>query len=274
MTPSNVTRLSGLNHTKCDFAVDRHDCAAGVINNSLFVTAGILPRFRSWNTFRETREEWKKSIGDLRLNGRITEYVTEHSSERGPDLPTRPINQCFIGINDTYSMLMGGRDQEYDDFKSTRFFNHISQTWSDGPRLNDDHVGHACGKFKIDGKMVLVVAGSRLTHNVPREFEKPYTVEFLPIDGTEWVQGPSLPKATIKGSLPSYDIPYYISPYIVSNDDNLYFIDTDQNVILKLECHNFLTTCHWIKMPQKLEFPRRRGVVALIPDSMASCQKK
>ena len=90
-------------------------------------------------------------------------------------------------------MFVGGR---YELMKSTRYFNNLSQTWSDGPKLNDNHVGHACGKFKIDGKMVLVVASSRLTYKYPRKFEKPYSVEFLPIDGREWVPGPSLPQST------------------------------------------------------------------------------
>ena len=273
MTPSNVTELSGLIHMKCHFGfTEVHDCAAGVINNSLFVTSGLVPRYYDWNTFEETFEEWQKATGDTPSNGKITEYVTEHSSERGPDIPTFASEECFIGINDTHSMFVGGR---YELMKSTRYFNNLSQTWSDGPKLNDNHVGHACGKFKIDGKMVLVVASSRLTYKYPRKFEKPYSVEFLPIDGREWVPGPSLPEATLKGSLPfDIDIPYYISPYIVSNEDNLYFIDTDQNVILRLDCPSDLSSCQWIKMQQKLEFPRRRGVVALIPDSMTSCEKK
>ena len=261
MTPSNVTEISRLN-MKCNIDDSSQKCAAGVVNDALFVTGGLAPWWQEWDPPKQTLKEWNKAMGETN-NFKWTEYVTEHSAEQGPWQPSTASYQCFIGINDTFSMLVGGRDPSFAQNKNTRYFNHVSQSWLDGPKLNEDHVGHACGKVKIDGKTVLVVAGSDFTYT--KRYEKPFSVEFLPIDGTKWIEGPSLP---------SYQLPKYIAPHIVTNEDNLYFIDTDQNIILRLDCPSDLSSCQWIKMQQKLDFGRRGGVVALIPDFMASCVKR
>ena len=57
---------------------------------------------------------------------------------------------------------------------------------------------------------------------------------------------------------------------MVSNGDILFYINTNDNVFLRLDCQS-LQDCHWITMDQKLEFPRVNAVVSLIPDSLTNC---
>ena len=57
---------------------------------------------------------------------------------------------------------------------------------------------------------------------------------------------------------------------IISNDDSLYFVNTNSNLFLKLDCTEDLT-CKWNKMEQKLEVPRANGVAVLIPDELTDC---
>ena len=70
-------------------------------------------------------------------------------------------------------------------------------------------------------------------------------------------------------SLPDY---YYDNRghQMVSNNDILFYINTNDNIFLRLDCQS-LQDCHWISMDQKLEFPRVNAVVSLIPDTLSNC---
>ena len=57
---------------------------------------------------------------------------------------------------------------------------------------------------------------------------------------------------------------------MVSNGDSLFYINTVNNIFLRLECTS-LQDCHWITMEQKLEFPRYGAVVSLVPDELVEC---
>ena len=61
---------------------------------------------------------------------------------------------------------------------------------------------------------------------------------------------------------------------MVSNGDNLFYINTGDNIFLRLECTS-LQDCHWITMERKLEIPRyNRPVVSLVPDELVECNWK
>ena len=73
------------------------------------------------------------------------------------------------------------------------------------------------------------------------------TIEFLNYDGLtkEWIQGPSLPE-------------YYNHHFhhLVSYKDNIYYINTFDNVILLLECKEAIDDCQWILLEQE-KFSRK-----------------
>ena len=58
---------------------------------------------------------------------------------------------------------------------------------------------------------------------------------------------------------------------MVSNNEILFYINTNDNIFLQLDCQSSLEDCHWISMDQKLEFPRVNAVVSLIPDNLSNC---
>ena len=57
---------------------------------------------------------------------------------------------------------------------------------------------------------------------------------------------------------------------MVSNGDRLFYINTDDNIFLRLECTS-LQDCQWISMEQKLESPRYDAVVSLVPGELVEC---
>ena len=57
---------------------------------------------------------------------------------------------------------------------------------------------------------------------------------------------------------------------MVSTGDTLFYINTAANVFLRLDCQS-IEDCHWITMEQKLEFPRIRALVSLVPDELVEC---
>jgi len=64
---------------------------------------------------------------------------------------------------------------------------------------------------------------------------------------------------------------YYEGDEMVSNGDSLFYINTYDNIFLRLEC-TLLQDCHWITMEQKLEIPRAsKPVVSLVPDELVEC---
>ena len=73
-----------------------------------------------------------------------------------------------------------------------------------------------------------------------------------------FVVGPELPGF-------DFDVDRY-GQEMVSNGDNLFYINTISNIFLKLECFS-LVDCYWATMEQKLTETRERAVVSLIPNS-------
>ncbi len=110
-------------------------------------------------------------------------------------------------------------------------------------------VFHSCGSMMIGDEMVLVVAGG--------DYVSGTAVEFLPLNQQKWITGPSVPD--------------FLDASIVSNNENLYLVDTAYNRIFRLDCPTGLSSCQWYKMEQTLQDTRYAAVVSLIPDSLTSC---
>ena len=74
-----------------------------------------------------------------------------------------------------------------------------------------------------------------------------------------WTEGPTLPET------------YSFGQHIVSDDFSLYYINTWENKLRRLNCVR-PTECQWISLGLTLKTPRHSAVVSLIPDNLASCR--
>ena len=103
-------------------------------------------------------------------NGRLksTELISiKNPAETTPshDLPEPMFNHALININDTTSFLIGGNTDTDLNSPKTYFFNHITQTWINGPDLNLGRYAHTAGILIDHDSLVqhiTVVGGSRL----------------------------------------------------------------------------------------------------------------
>ncbi len=89
-----------------------------------------------------------------------TEFVgVFEESKPGPDLPIPLSNFCFVKINDTTAMVIGGTTS-LDISYRTFFYDIPSQEFRDGPELGYRRQGMACETFEADnGKVMVAVIG-------------------------------------------------------------------------------------------------------------------
>ena len=109
--------------------------------------------------------------------------------------------------------------------------------------------GHPCAALVLNNTKVLVIADLYYPSRSKR-------VDFLIQD--KWISGPSLPNY------------YHDAHELVSNGETLFYVNTYDNVFLRMECES-INSCIWIEMEQKLQIPRSNAVVKLIPDHLAEC---
>ena len=129
--------------------------------------------------------------------------------------------------------------------KQTWYFSIRNETWTRGPDMPTGRHGHPCAALKINNTKVVVIG------------DQSKRVDFL--IQNEWISGPSLP-----------DFYYDDAHQLVSNGETLFYINTYDNVFLKMECES-INSCMWIEMEQKLQIPRFGAVAKLIPDHLADC---
>ena len=109
--------------------------------------------------------------------------------------------------------------------------------------------GHPCAALVLNNTKVIVIADLYYPSRSKR-------VDFLIQD--KWISGPSLPNY------------YHDAHELVSNGETLFYVNTYDNVFLRMECES-INSCIWIEMEQKLQIPRSNAVVKLIPDHLAEC---
>merc|ERR1719225_702989 len=91
--------------------------------------------------------------------------------------------------------MIGGFDNtNYETSANTHIYDFDSETWSNGPALNQARKLLGCGSFSSaahGGKTMVVVAGGYFLMD---------SVEFWDPTGEEgWIQGPALPEALFGG---------------------------------------------------------------------------
>ena len=93
-----------------------------------------------------------------RLNS--TEIITEHGVSAGPDMPEAAYSQAIASVNETTSILTGGRYNYgiWGTSNKTWFFSHVSQQFQAGPSLITARYLHASATIKDKVTMENIVA--------------------------------------------------------------------------------------------------------------------
>ena len=77
-----------------------------------------------------------------------TEIVKVDGTMPGPVLPMAIVGHAMVAINTTFSMVIGGNHENYeniDSISSTFYYDHIECEWINGPSLMQSRKYHAAG---------------------------------------------------------------------------------------------------------------------------------
>jgi hypothetical protein len=120
------------------------------------------------------------------------EMLTEEGWESYiPALPVTIYRHCMVTVNSTTVMVIGGYHNGNDYSGKTFYFIFGEESWTEGPELNSEQVGHSCGKIrrnKETQEMSIIVAGG-----VSYGSSYLSSVEILDEGSNEWQTGPELP---------------------------------------------------------------------------------
>ena len=121
-----------------------------------------------------------------------TEYVTLTETMPGPTMPIGLLNHAIVAINSTFSMVIGGLDENRIQTLmmtgnlqtiSTYFYDHNEEEWITGPSLMNARESHAAGMVtdEVTSEHFVVVTGGK---------DSSFYLDSTEIlqDG-EWVQG-------------------------------------------------------------------------------------
>ena len=115
-----------------------------------------------------------------------SEYVySDGTVMMGPELPEHIDEHCAVNVNKTHTLLITGEAADSGTSGITYFFNHVSQEWSQGPRLKQGRYRFACGMFQKNGRDTIMVAGG-YAGNGGYPFD---SVEYMYLDELLWQEG-------------------------------------------------------------------------------------
>ena len=156
---------------------ERAFAASLTYENSLWITGG-LDYGQDYDNFRPFSS---------------TEYIMKNGeSVKGPELPLGLAAHTIIGINSTFSMLIGGETFDIDGGTSvnlTYYFDHYNQIMFEGPRLNIARSYHGAGivtDLTTGERLTIVTGGERFYYEL-RQTDFFDSTEIL-IDG-KWILG-------------------------------------------------------------------------------------
>ncbi len=192
--------------------------------------------------------------------------------QSGPDLPTASEHHCFIKLNSSTILMIGGAKTPNSPESIATYFMEFptvggaSVKSAHGPDLNKGRRFHVCGALiREEGnqeQMVVIVVGGYEINNA-REHEKTpiqNSTEFLAMDSSskDWTFGPDMPKGI-----------YGAAGVTTSDRKSLLFVGgyDGQNVhdsILKLTLFKD-NDWQWTKLDQELRIPRRLHTALLVP---------
>ena len=192
-----------------------------------------------------------------------TEFITlagnKISSRKGPNLPTNFQTHCMIQMNSKSVLIIGGDiisnmtwivDNPMNDFQINR-----------GPSMIEARGKQCCGKFYIENKVVIVVAGGNYD---PDEL----SCELLDTTSIDngWIPGPCLPFQVLSATMSTSQDGKGV---ILCGGYNA-TEEAPSDLILELRGDS-MKTLKWNVLPQKLKSPRHAHVS--IPLSNAELEK-
>ena len=189
-----------------DQSMARGSAFGGLLQNKLIVGGGYNPTLRNLQDYKIHCHPDNSLIKTLDKRFRSScvvinqtkLYVTGGSGKKsteilsldqfpvkGPELPFSMSSHSMVQIDSKTIYLIGGWQDRVISNK-TWIINPINNLdMSSGPNLNEARVSHSCNKMKINGKIILVVAGGR---NNARTMN---SVELLDTTSTNqgWIKG-------------------------------------------------------------------------------------
>merc|ERR1711956_61365 len=102
----------------------------------------------------------------------------------GPDLTMALYTNAMVAINSTCSMVIGGRDENYDFSASTFYYDRNEGEWITGPSLIQARGWHAAGIVtdEVTGEHFVAVTGGY-------EYDGDESDSTEILQDEEWVQG-------------------------------------------------------------------------------------
>jgi hypothetical protein len=90
-----------------------------------------------------------------------SEYITLEGSEPGPELPMSIDSHALVAIDNTLSMLIGGRISGGATTPTTNYFDHQGHNWIQGPDLMQARRAHAAGIVtdEVTTEKIVIVTG-------------------------------------------------------------------------------------------------------------------
>ena len=102
---------------------------------------------------------WSSDTGNKLAS---SEYITIEGSEPGPELPIAIDSHALVAIDNTLSLLIGGRKNEMTPIQTTHYFDHQAHNWIQGPDMMQARMEHAAGIVTDEvttEKLVIVTGG-------------------------------------------------------------------------------------------------------------------
>ena len=169
-------------------------------DKSTFVTKMLVKRSSAASIVINETILWVTGGSGGYYNGFLasSEYIRLSGSSPGPDLPMTLYSHAMIAINTTHSMVIGGRNSNWDSIDLTFYFDHGNQQWINGPRLLQARYDHAVGIVNDEVTMtnlVIVTGGSQYSNGF-----SPYN-----IDSTEIMVDSQWSLGKKRHALPSYN---------------------------------------------------------------------
>ena len=93
-----------------------------------------------------------------------TEYILPSGQSLiGPDLPTELFGHAITNVNSTHSLLIGGWTSKSNAIDKTWYFDQVTKTFTDGPKLKFGRRYHTSGVIydSITNEKIIVVVGGK-----------------------------------------------------------------------------------------------------------------
>ena len=179
-------------------------------------------------------------------------------------MPTSVSSHCMLQIDSKTVMLLGGGRKipfEYEAYASTYVFNGETETWTEGPRMQEARAGLACGRIKTSKSQpyfsMIAVGGTD-------GFNAKFTVEILEDISGRWRYGPPLPVARHNSRLvedPAGGV-LYTGGYGTLTSSGIYRLS------------HAGPGASWVEIPQRPQHYRFSHIAILVPDEITNCTVK